>query len=341
MKKIDRYIGGVADESEIKYAESLFINGENNLYLRNLLREDWEYMLKGGSSASIDLNHLLDRIHTKIRKDEKSRRNRTLHKILRIYMKVAAILILPISIAGSLVLRNFSQGSIIEPAQIVTAMISAPMGARVSFNLPDGTIGMLNSGSHLRYSMPFTNRRHVNLDGEAWFVVKSDTDNPFEISAGSSTVKALGTSFNLSANKDEDFTEIVLKEGKIEFEYDKGTRKIIILPSERLVYQAGKTTTQIVDVEKYNSWTQGMLVFRGDPMSEVVRRLERWYNVKIDIKDKELEKYSFRGTFQDDSLDDVLKYLAMTSPISYKISPREIMPDGTYTKEKVTISKIH
>jgi ferric-dicitrate binding protein FerR (iron transport regulator) len=72
-------------------------------------------------------------------------------------------------------------------------------------------------------------------------------------------------------------------------------------------------------------------------MADVVRRIERWYNVKIELADHELEKYSFRATFQDDSLEDVLRFLSMTSPISYVITPREMLQDGTFKKEKVTI----
>ena len=67
----------------------------------------------------------------------------------------------------------------------------------------------------------------------------------------------------------------------------------------------------------------GKLVFRGDRMLEVARRIERWYNVDVNIADKELEKYSFRGTFQDDKLDDVLRLLSMTSPIKYEITPTD------------------
>jgi len=72
-------------------------------------------------------------------------------------------------------------------------------------------------------------------------------------------------------------------------------------------------------------------------MGEVARRIERWYNVEVNIADKGLNKYSFRGIFLDDTLEDVLRFLTMTSPIRYTISPREMMSDGTYKKEEVTI----
>lgn len=119
---------------------------------------------------------------------------------------------------------------------------------------------------------------------------------------------------------------------------ESGHREIL-LPSERLTSRNGKTIKSFVEVEKYSAWIHGKLVFRGDPMSEVARRIGRWYNVKINIADKELEKYSFRGTFEDDRLDDVLKFLAMTSPIEFKTVPGKLMSDGSFQKEEITIYK--
>jgi ferric-dicitrate binding protein FerR (iron transport regulator) len=110
-----------------------------------------------------------------------------------------------------------------------------------------------------------------------------------------------------------------------------------MLPSERLIFKDGNISKSVTDPAKYNAWTEGKLIFRGDPMSEVARRIERWYNVRVNMADKELNKYSFRGIFLDDSLEDVLRFLCMTSPIRYSISPREMLPDGTYKKAEVTI----
>ena len=74
-------------------------------------------------------------------------------------------------------------------------------------------------------------------------------------------------------------------------------------------------------------------------MAEVARRIERWYNIKVELADKELEKFSFRATFEDDSLEEVLDLLSMTSPIHYKILPRELNVNGTYQKQRVILYK--
>ncbi len=72
---------------------------------------------------------------------------------------------------------------------------------------------MLNSSSYLSYSIPFT-KRHVELEGEAWFEVSPDVTNPFRVFVGSSEVEVLGTSFNLSAYSTENYVELVLLNGK-------------------------------------------------------------------------------------------------------------------------------
>jgi ferric-dicitrate binding protein FerR (iron transport regulator) len=337
IEKIERYINGEADDSEKAWVESQFLNGEDNYTLQRILKDDWALMLRDSSPPEVNLNHLLDRVHHIIRKNETLKQKKPLQKFIRIYMRAAAVLLFPVLIAGGLVysfLGDHMQNTI---GQKSSFSIFAPMGARVSFNLPDGTVGMLNSGSHLTYSLPFNKNRHIVLEGEAWFEINHDEEHPFEINVGTSTVEVLGTKFNMSAYPTEHYVEVVLMEGKVRFMNSDLSEEVIMSPSERLVFQDGQISRSVTDPAKYNAWTEGKLVFRGDPMAEVARRIERWYNVKVELGDKELEKYTFRATFQDDSLEEVLRLLMMTSPIRYQIIPRKLLPDGTFEKEKVII----
>ena len=342
FEKIERYIRGSSDLDEKKYVESIFLNGEKNLYFRNRLYKDWESFLDDNSRLSEDdLNQVLERIHYILWKNETLKKNRPGQRILRFYKNAAAGLLIPLMIAASLVFNYLPSKKGTLTGQNISSAIYAPIGSRVSFTLPDGTVGMLNSGSRLTYSLPFKDDRHVKLEGEAWFEVTRDEKHPFNINAGNSNVIVLGTKFNISAYPAEDYIEVVLRDGKVELKNNENSETNLILPSERLISRNGNVTKTMVDPEKYIAWTQGKLVFRGDPMNEVVRRLERWYNVSITIADKELEKYSFRATFQDDALDEVLRCLALTSPIGYKKTVRTLLEDGTYEKEKITIYKMN
>jgi ferric-dicitrate binding protein FerR (iron transport regulator) len=339
IEQIERYITGTADANDITFVESLISHGAQNFELRNHLETEWESGNYNDFPSEIVLNSMLDRVHHIIRNKENQKRQLLVPRIVRAFSRVAAILLLPLLLAGSLTIIYLlkSSSSIIE--QSATSVIHAPMGSRVSFNMPDGTTGWLNSGSSLTYSIPFNNNRNVALNGEAWFNVTHDQNHPFEISAGKSRVKVLGTSFNVSAYQEAQYIEVVLQEGKVEFYQDSQSEKVTMAPSQKLVFSNGKIDVTNTDPSKYEAWTNGQLVFRGDNMAEVARRIERWYNVKVILEDQDLEKYSFRATFEDDSLEEVLRLLGLTSPIDYKIAPRVMKPDGTIEKVIVSLYK--
>ncbi len=330
---VEKYINGNVTEEEYYEVEALFANGEHNAFLKHLLENDWNGETFEESSNKERLSVLLDRVHHQIRKTEYREGRKAVKRLAAFYMKAAAVIVLPLMLLTSMymVYHGRSTNKIIASSTII-----APMGSRVSFTLPDSTTGMLNSGSALTYTTPF-DRRNVTLNGEAWFDVKHDKKNPFTIEAGGSKIKVLGTSFNVSAYPAEEYIEVVLKEGIVSFTPTDNTDEIVLLPSERIVCRNGSVTKSKDDIDKYISWTEGKLVFRSDPMGEVARRLERWYNVRITIEDKELEKYSFRATFEDDSIEDVLQFLSMTSPITYEIQPRLLQADGTYGKTNIII----
>jgi transmembrane sensor len=345
QKLLEKYLEGLTSSDENKIVESLFADSQHEFELKRFFEREWDHTDNNSTGNKEKLNRILDHIHHIIHKNEYRRRSRFIYKVVNLYTKAAAILILPLIIAGIIgyynIRKDLSSTSYPEKEvlinEISTSTIIAPFGSRISFTLPDSTKGMLNSGSKLTYSIPFSSNRKVALEGEAWFDVKHDAANPFEIIAGNSNLKVLGTSFNISAYPAENYIEVVLAHGKVEFSDNENSSRVTMFPSERLIYHNGNIIKSVTDPAKYNSWTEGKLVFRGDLMAEVGRRIERWYNVKFELADRELEKYSFRGTFVDDSLDEVLTLLSMTSPIRYKITPRKIMSDGTYEKEKVTI----
>ena len=108
LEKIERYITGQSDDNEKVWVESLFLNGEDNYTLRHLLEKVWDIMLRDTSHTWVDLSHLLDRVHHIIRKNETLKRQKPLLKFIRIYMKAAAILLLPLLVAGGLVYSYLS-----------------------------------------------------------------------------------------------------------------------------------------------------------------------------------------------------------------------------------------
>lgn len=339
IEKLQRFSKGFSDTEEEKYIYSLFAKNEGNREFKQHIQKEFNDYLKNHPDENHNLSYLLDRIHHTIHKNENQKKQTVVKKIYRWYSVAAAVLLIPVLIAGAIWFAGQNQKEIILAESSVTSTLYAPLGSRISFSLPDGTQGWLNGGSSIEYKLPFKNNRHIKILGEAWFDVAHDTEHPFEIAAGNSTVKVLGTKFNLSAYPEEKYVEVVLEEGKVEFFTPGLLSGIVMKPNERLVLSEGAVNINVSDASKYVDWKEGKLVLKGDAMSEVARRIERWYNVDVQLIDEELKSHIFHGTFQDDSLEEVFRYLSMTSPIRFRIIDRKILDDGTIEKKKVLLYK--
>jgi ferric-dicitrate binding protein FerR (iron transport regulator) len=96
--------------------------------------------------------------------------------------------------------------------------------------------------------------------------------------------------------------------------------------------------TEVVQPQKYLSWTEGKLVFRNDPLDVVARRLERWYNIDVEVKGNITEDLRLRATFIGEGLEEVLGLLKRSLPINYIIQNGDLRPDESYSKKKVIIT---
>ena len=336
---IERFRKGLSSAEEEEFIHSLFSEDESNSVFREFIQRDFSEYLEENPDENHKLSYLLERIHHRIQKNDGQQKDGVVKRISRWYSLTAAVLFIPLLIAGGILIKKRNQQQALVAEAPLTTTLIAPLGSRIHFSLPDGTKGWLNSGSSLEYNLPFNKSRQVTILGEAWFDVAHDANHPFEMAAGESKVKVMGTRFNLNAYPEDKYVEVVLEEGMVEFFTPGHSSGIEMNPNDRLILNKGAIDISVTDATKYSAWTEGKLVFRSDPMTEVVRRIERWYNVDMELVDKELEKYSFRGTFQDDSLDEVLRYLSMTSPIRYRIIDRKLQDNGVIQKKKVLIYK--
>jgi ferric-dicitrate binding protein FerR (iron transport regulator) len=159
------------------------------------------------------------------------------------------------------------------------------------------------------------------------------------VSTGDIIVKAVGTSFNIASYDNENNIEVVLKEGMIIFS-DKDMKKSRIMePNDLITYDKtlNDFSTEIVETHKYLSWTEGKLVFRNDPLDVIARRLERWYNIDVEVQGSFTGSLRLRATFINDGLEEVLGLLKHSLPINYKIEYGNLNSDDTYSKTKVII----
>ena len=337
LEKLQRFSKGLLDSAEEQYIYSFFAENEENIEFKKHIQNEFNAYLKNNLEENHNISYILDRTHHTIHINEKRKKETVAKRIYRWYSIAAAVLLVPILIAGTLWFAGQNKAKSTLAENPVKYTLYAPLGSRISFSLPDGTKGWLNSGSYLKYQLPFNNNRQVAILGEAWFNVAHNASHPFEIAVGDSHVKVLGTKLNVNAYPEEKIVEVVLEEGEIEF-YTLGlTSAIKMKPNERLVFKDGTIKVSETSAYKFTSWKEGKLVLRSDPLAEVARRIGRWYNVDVRLVDDELKKHVFRGTFQDDSLQEVLNYLCMTTPIRYRIIDRKLLDDGTIQKKQVLL----
>jgi transmembrane sensor len=317
---------------QIELSEQLADSKNNDA--EQILFDDWKSQIESGTYPEHELQSILDRVHHKIRLSEN---DQPFHlNGWHIFQRIAAILIFPLLFSFFAYYYFQSQ----QPFKNTTyAEIQCPLGVRTKFQLPDGTTGYLNSGSSLKYPVQFIGERKVDLIGEAYFDVVHNKEMPFHVNTPNLDIKVLGTTFNVIANEDETTEEIVLQTGKVNVSSKSGKQLAIVLPNEQLTLDIEKQTIskKVVEASQYSTWKDGKLVFRNENMQQVARRLSRWYNAEIVVDDRLLDVYTFHATFIDEPLDEVLKLLSLTTPLSYQEDKRAIDPEGVFQKRKIIL----
>lgn len=235
----------------------------------------------------------------------------------------------------------YIQNAGISKPQFVTVQANA--GMRTHFNLPDGTIAYLNSGSTLTYPLPYDKKeRKVSLTGEAYFKVAHNEKHPFIVSVANDRmrVNVLGTEFNLQSYKNERAVETTLVSGSVRIEMVKNgnvVSNVKLKPSEKAVYDiaSGRVSIASVNPEYDTAWKDGRLMFKDMPLPEVLKKLAYFYNVKFEVKDPVINSYCFTGTFENKQLSQVLDYLKISSQIDYTI--RQMTSDDSLGVQYVTV----
>ncbi|WP_372781661.1 FecR domain-containing protein [Phenylobacterium sp.] len=186
-------------------------------------------------------------------------------------------------------------------------------GQRQRFTLADGSVVDLNAETRLRVMFERGERRVAMDDGEAIFDVVSDKTRPFIVAAGGRTVRVVGTQFDVR-NRQGALTVTVAR-GKVEVR-PSADRVYALTPGQRLeVSAAGLEKTQFVDPAEAFSWRAGRLVYRNEPLSEVVADLNRQFPERIDIGDPELGRIPITGVIVLDDAKSVMMRLSLMLPI--------------------------
>ena len=216
--------------------------------------------------------------------------------------------------------------------------IEVPLGQMSNVVLPDGTAVLLNSGTTLVYSGKFNSgERTVSLEGEAFFDVTKDQAHPFVIKTNLLDFKVYGTSFNIQAYPEDKVINTTLVEGSLGIIGKSGSEITRLVPGENATYSEDdrKLLVGNVNLEMYTSWKDGLVTFRNEKLKDIARKIERWYNVEIVIKNARLGEELYIGTIlKNKPVDQILEVFSLTSSLKYKIVPRANEPTLIYWEYK-------
>ncbi|MFZ5429895.1 MAG: FecR family protein [Bacteroidota bacterium] len=247
------------------------------------------------------------------------------------------------------------KGSVIS--EVFITEVSVDYGSKSQILLPDGTKVKLNSGSRISYPPVFTKDiRQVNIEGEAYFDVAKESNRPFIVNASAISIKVLGTSFNVKSYAEENIIETTLVEGSIEIytnlaENTIETRKdpiAVLKPNEKATYirdisqlnisgnlnnqgqaptkanKAGIKIEKEIETSLITAWKDNSLRFKGEKFYDIATKFERWYNVKIEIRNDALKEETFTGQFDTETIEQALDAMKLTASFNYTINKNEI-----------------
>ena len=304
----EKYLRNEASEEETQLLLNM-LRRDNNLdqYLERMLDQSHPEM-----DAKTE-----QRMHAQIRSTIAQGRKRSLRTAsLRRAMQWAAMIVLPL--LSALLVYLFTSDQLPGNNQVT---ITAPNGEKAIITLADGSRVWINSGSSLTYGNDFNrHERMVSLDGEAYFEVAKDPQRPFIVHTREMEVQALGTTFNVSAYSDENYSSAVLAEGKIKVNV-RGQEEMLTENDRAIVDKANHSlSTDRVYASDFIQWKDGNLYFENSSFDEIANTLSRVFNVEIRFASEKLRSIRFTGTLGNSSIRNALDILSLTSAMHYEMN---------------------
>ena len=207
------------------------------------------------------------------------------------------------------------------PPVVAETSLFVPAGQRISLTLSDGTTVWLNAQSRLTYPAVFAgDQRRVTIDGEAFFEVAKDVDKPFIVSANGVDIKVLGTSFNVYSYAKENMNRISLIEGElIIYDQTSSDKKVTLYPLDEATIQNHTMKVGKIQNQDYFLWKEGIYSFENEPLENVFKMLELYFDINFEVKDPVILKWKYTLKFrQRDGIDEIMRLLCKVYPLKVR-----------------------
>jgi ferric-dicitrate binding protein FerR (iron transport regulator) len=205
-------------------------------------------------------------------------------------------------------------------------------GIKAKIMLPDSSVVWLNSGSSITYPQNFSGaERTVKFSGEGYFDIRKNEQEPMVVTTPRGMkVKVLGTKFHICSYDDDADEQATLFSGKINISRVVDNEVVVkekeMRPLESVNFSNANKAVLVAnsDTTKKIAWKNGELLFENTPMSDVVKKLERWHGADIIVKDFSILKYKFTARFRSESIVQILELLTFTAPVDFSIENNQV-----------------
>lgn len=237
---------------------------------------------------------------------------------------IAAIILLIITVSISSI---FTYKKLDQSGDQLFNETIVPLGSQTKILLPDGSTAVLNSGSILKYPLSYGKKeRNVYLVGEGYFEVAKNTEKAFQVYAGDTKIKVTGTIFNVRAYLKDNTTKISLIEGSVSVYANN--KFLHLAPNEKAIYnrETRLLYSEATDAQKEAAWTNGRLSFVNTSFIEILKDIERKYNVKIHVESKKAAKEYFSGSINlEMTLQEVFNFIDVDKKYCFEMNGNTIL----------------
>lgn len=344
-KALIDYFSGNLSAEDSKILNTWLDKSEANKLLFDQLSEVWQSVNLIKYHDKIDVEKAWKEIQMQLNRNGKSGK-----QIWLKWAKVAAIFILAFVLGGTGHYFLSQKPEPVQPPLFVEYL--APLGSRSFIKMPDGSKIWLNAGTTLKYKNNFgTDNREVCLSGEAFFEIEKNPQLPFMVQTSQINITALGTKFNVKAYAEEKTIETTLIEGSVKLEGNdfKLAEDVILKKNEKAIFTKKAQTIEIneknqppaneltevkpktelkiissVEPDPIISWKEERWIINNEKLGSLSKKLERRYAVNFIFDNELLKDYSFGGTLEDETLEQVMDAICSSSPIKYLVEGKTV-----------------
>jgi ferric-dicitrate binding protein FerR (iron transport regulator) len=310
---IQKYLNKQCTDQELTEVLELLKTAPGKKIMERWMQKAVEEIDLEGSSTATDVSQEIQlRVLQTIRTNKRIVQRRTL-------LRVAASVLLVITIG----IFSYYFGTSVKDSVLAANQkhIEVEIGKVATLQLADGTTIKVKGGSTIHYATHFTwlSQRKLTLQGEAYFEVAKDSKKPFIIHTEKAQIQVIGTAFNVKESVGKNTVVVAVTEGRVSFKSKIMAKNIYLQQNEVGILQSdGDIRSEVSESSNYTNWFSGRLTFNDMPLKEVVKQLERIYDVNIKLENKNLNNLIFTADMKVNTIAAVMEQIALSLQLKSK-----------------------